>query len=211
MKPVLPITAREAGFTLVEMLVALLLFAMIAAAGVGLLRGSADTQAAVDTSLDRGNRLERLHAMLAADMAQLVDRPTRVTNWTRPSFVGRADSMQLVRNGYANVDDSARGNLQRLEWRRDGSNLVRRAFARVDGDSDASDASDAALLDGIDRLAFRFRGRDGTWNDSYQTSPGVTLPVAVEVTVERRGQPKLVMIFATDAPQQSQPLPEQAA
>ena len=39
------------GFTLIEMLVALSLFAAIAAIGVGLLRSSVDTQDAVQTRL----------------------------------------------------------------------------------------------------------------------------------------------------------------
>ena len=42
---------RNNGFTLVEMLVALGIFALLAGAGVGLLRSSLDVQSSVDTRL----------------------------------------------------------------------------------------------------------------------------------------------------------------
>jgi prepilin-type N-terminal cleavage/methylation domain-containing protein len=60
---------REAGFTLVEMMVAIVIFGILAIAGVGLLRASVNTQAAIDNRLDGLNGQERV-ALLAADVGQ---------------------------------------------------------------------------------------------------------------------------------------------
>jgi general secretion pathway protein J len=65
------------GFTLVEMLVALSLFAAIAAMGVSLLRSSVDTQEAVQTRLKAMSGMNRIRAVMANDLAQAVQRPTR--------------------------------------------------------------------------------------------------------------------------------------
>ena len=63
------------GFTLVEMLVALSLFAAIAAMGVSLLRSSVDTQEAVQTRLKAMSGMNRIRAVMANDLAQAV-QPT---------------------------------------------------------------------------------------------------------------------------------------
>ena len=51
----------EAGFTLVELLVALAIFAMISVAGVTLLRSGSDTQIAVKKRLEDSSRVNRLY------------------------------------------------------------------------------------------------------------------------------------------------------
>jgi general secretion pathway protein J len=79
----------ERGFTLVEMLVALSLFAAIAAMGVGLLRSSVDTQDAVQDRLKAMSGVGRLRAVMANDLAQALPRPTRGPAGERiPAFAG---------------------------------------------------------------------------------------------------------------------------
>ncbi|HWW57178.1 MAG TPA: prepilin-type N-terminal cleavage/methylation domain-containing protein, partial [Sphingopyxis sp.] len=81
----------ERGFTLVEMLVALSIFALIAAMGVGLLRSSIDTQDAVQGRLKGMSGINRLRAVMANDLAQAVQRSTRgPAGEAVPAFVGSA-------------------------------------------------------------------------------------------------------------------------
>ena len=109
--------SSESGFTLVEMLVALSIFALLAAAGVVVLRTSIDTQSAVERRLVELGSLGRLQAMLASDLAQSVDRPTRDRQAVRASFFGTAGELQLVRTGWSNLDQLPRSDLQRVAWR----------------------------------------------------------------------------------------------
>ena len=87
---------KRNGFTLVEMLVALGIFAVLAAAGVGVLRSSIDVQGAVDTKLTALSGIARLNAMLSNDLGQAVDRPSRASRAVRPAFVGDGSGMELV-------------------------------------------------------------------------------------------------------------------
>ena len=124
---------KQNGFTLVEMLVALGIFALLAAAGVGVLRSSVDVQGAVDTRLTAMSGIARLNAMLSNDLGQAVDRPSRSSGAVRPAFVGDGSGMIFVSGGRTNLDGAPRSELQRIEWRAASGTLRRTGFAAIDG------------------------------------------------------------------------------
>ena len=189
-----PNLAGERGFTLVEMLVALSIFALLAAAGVGILRASVDTQAAVDARLGEIGSVGRLHALLESDLGQAIERPTRGASGERAAFDGNASAMQFVRAGWTNLDGAARSDLQRVEWRLSGGALTRTGFARLDGTDDAAPA--APILREVRALSFRYRSADGSWSTAFRSSQDQPLPAAVELTVTRNAGALLVFVAA---------------
>ncbi len=68
---------KDAGFTLVELLVALFVFSLISLAGVTLLRSSADGQIALKERLGSHSAQMRTVNLLEADLAQAVPRQVR--------------------------------------------------------------------------------------------------------------------------------------
>jgi general secretion pathway protein J len=68
---------RRGGFTLVEVLVALAIFALLAGAGALVLSQTIDTRFALRAETDRIGDLQRMHAMLKADLAQAAPRRVR--------------------------------------------------------------------------------------------------------------------------------------
>lgn len=197
---------RQGGFTLVEMLVALSIFALLAAAGVGILRSSVDTQAAVDARLGEIGSVGRLHALLESDLGQAIDRPSRSAAGERPAFDGSAAGMQLVRAGWTNLDGAARSDLQRVEWRLSGGALTRTGFARLDGGDEGAPA--AAILRGVRSIGFRYRSADGSWSTAFRSSPEQPLPAAVELTVTRTAGAPLVFVAALPPLGERKPQPQ---
>lgn len=178
----------EAGFSLVEMMVALMIFAIIAGAGVGLLRASVDTQAAVEGRLAEVSELGRLHALLAGDLGQAVARPGRTTG----QFTGEAGRMAFVRAGWSNLDGSPRSDLQRVEWRFSQHQLVRTGHSTLAG---GGPGVDAAFARDVQDGSMRYRLADGSWASAFASTPEQPLPVAVELRFARSGEMPLTLVL----------------
>ena len=185
--------SRQSGFTLVEMLVALVIFALLSAAGVTVLRASVDTQGAIDRRLAHIGELGRLHALLWSDLAQVVDRPTRAESGDRPAFAGDKGEMQFVRAGRTNLDQQPRSDLQRVEWRFADDSLKRTGFENLDGADDVSRG--AAFARNLADVTIRYRMPDGGWSQSFRSSEQAALPAAVEVTLAPAQGAPVTMVF----------------
>lgn len=187
----------ESGFTLVEMLVALSIFAILAAAGVGILRTSVDSQVAVDRRLTEIGEIGRLQALLANDLGQAVERPTRDGQSVRPAFVGEEGRMAFVRGGWSNIDNAPRSTLQRVEWRLAEGGLARIGHQQLDGT--AAQSAPVALLARNSSATFRFRNADGSWASTFISSVDRPFPSAVELTLTSPRRDPVVLVVALPA------------
>ena len=193
--------SAEHGFTLVEVLVALLIFGMLAAAGVAILSFSIRAQAQVGAKLDDVSALNRTLSLLSADLAQAVNRPTRDERGTRlPAFSGEAGgsadpALRLVRGGWSNPDGLARPGLQKVAYRVANGALERVAYPMLDG---SPPLPPAALLTGVADARLRYRYR-GAWSDRWDGANGVALPDAVELSVTRTDRRRYHQLFLVGA------------
>ena len=192
------VRSAQQGFTLIELLVALMIFALLAGAGVLLLGNSVSAQAQVKARLDDMAAVQRAGGALAADLGQAVPRITRTEAGTlAPAFWAHDEGegqpvLQFVRGGWDNLGDLPRPSLQKVEyWVRQGR-LERRTYAQLDG---ASGDDPAALLDHVEAVALRFRDAQGKWREDWTPSQPDLLPRAVEISVTRAGEPPVTMRF----------------
>ena len=179
---------RANGFTLVEMLVALLVFAIIAGGALALLRFSVDAELASRAGTDRIAASRRFLSVWTADLAQVTPRLARdESGAVHPALeAGGAGGMVLrfTRSGWSNVDGAARPSLQKVEYRWDGKALVRAGYPFPDG---AAPEPGAAVLPLAGPPALRFRGRDGQWHGRWEPQRMGELPVAIELLLPQPG------------------------
>ncbi len=177
----------EAGFTLIEVMVSLLIFGMIALAGIAILSFSIRAQSATGAKLDDIGALDRTMSTLGADLAQAQARPSRDEQGTpRPAFVGEAGStvapmLALVRGGWTNIDAAPRAAAQKVVWRLDGHVLVRQAYPMLDG---AAPLAAAAMMTGVKSVALRYRS-SGVWTGRWTGASGPPLPQALAMDIVR--------------------------
>lgn len=176
---------REAGFTLLEVMVSLLIFGMLAAAGVAILSFSVRAQGATAAKLDDLSALNRTIALLSGDLAQATPRATRdAAGTTIPAFVGGAGGVPLVRfvrGGWSNIDAAARPSTQKVEYGLVDGVFQRIAYPMLDG---AAPMAPVALLTRVRAVTARYRYK-GAWTDRWDGSGGAALPDAVELTIAR--------------------------
>ena len=186
---------RRNGFTLVEMVVALAIFALVASAGVGLLRASADTQIAVEDSLTAQGRLERIGLLFNADLGQVVIRPTtRSDGGARPAFVGAPDAMLFVRDGVIATRPEPAPSINRVEWRGREGRLERTAHRAPDGLRLVDEP--ARLANSLQTVRFAYRSAAGDWRDTWPEPDGEPLPRAVRMELAGPGLPLTRFVVA---------------
>ena len=189
------------GFTLIEMMVALLIFGMLAGAGVALLTFSVRAQAAASERLDSVANDQRMASLLASDLAQAVPRITRdVVGANQRAFsgtngVGAAPVLRYVRGGWSNPDGASRASIQRVEIALTDDRLERRTYAMTDG---ATAGDPMVLATGVEAVSLRYRDR-GDWTATWENDNPKILPKAVELSVTRKGSPALTMAFLVGA------------
>jgi general secretion pathway protein J len=186
----------RAGFTLLEMLVALLIFGMIAAAGVGLLRFSVDAQAATRTRLQAIASERRVVALIASDTAQAVPRITRnPAGDPVQAFDGGPGGFTLVRAGLDALDDMSRPSLQKIAYSVEGGRVTRQTWPMLDG---AEPGPPATLVDHVASVTLRYRSQDG-WRDVWDPIRPDLLPRAIEMIVRPVQGPEMRYLFLVGA------------
>lgn len=173
----------QAGFTLVEVMIALFIFGLLAAAGVALLSFSVRAQTATATRLDDVAAFNRLTSSLAADLAQALPRRARGEGGEeQPAFFGATGSgtapmLRLVRGGWSNVDEAPRASVQKVDYVFGDNAVARVAYPMVDG---AAPLPASPILTHVRSVAFRYRYA-GAWTDHWDGSSAAVMPQALEM------------------------------
>lgn len=177
----------QSGFTLVELLVAVLVFGLLAATAYGGLNAlSAAAGAQRERSAEFAD-LQRAVATLDGDLRQLVARRGRDREGRPLPVLGGTDRELLGRRaGRVNPADLPRSQLQQFAWRIEQGALVRRSWAEVDtppGDT----ATGRTVFDSVAAIELRFRDPAGTWHRQWPAAtPPQILPSAIEYVLETR-------------------------
>lgn len=201
--------SAEHGFTLVEMMVALLIFGMLALAGVAILSFSVRAQSTTGAKLDDLSALTRTTSILSADLAQATGRQTRDEGGTlRPAFAGQESGtaqpmLQLVRQGWSNIDGAPRAGAQKVAYRLANGGLERIAYPMLDG---AVPLPPALLVDHVRSVRLRYRYR-GAWSDRWDGAGGIALPQAMEMTIERDDRSVFRTLFLVGTGYEPLPMP----
>ncbi|WCT72871.1 type II secretion system protein GspJ [Sphingomonas naphthae] len=133
---------REAGFTLIEMLISLALFALIAAAGIALVESILSVQARTSGRLERLGDVQRAMFVLSNDLGQVAGGPVK----------GDGATISFVRPLAASL-----GQPQPVAYTLSGGML-----GRMVGGAGAQ-----ALLGGVAGVRWRYYGREGGWQDRW--------------------------------------------
>jgi general secretion pathway protein J len=182
------------GFTLVELLVAIVIFTILAALGYAALNNSMRYREVTERNLAQLRSLQTTVRLLAQDFEELVPRPVRdpLGGPNQPALLadGRnAYTVLMTRAGWSNTAGLQRPTLQRVGYLIDNGTLRRDAWTVLDA-TQASEPQRRELIKKVKRFEVRYldRGRQWLtqWPPAGTQSPTTERerPLAVEVTLE---------------------------
>lgn len=186
------------GFTLVEMMAALFIFGLLAAAGVTVMGSTLSNQTAVRERTERLGDFQRTRAILKADLAQAAPRVTRDKEGrAAPAMTGgvaeAAPFLTLTRRGWENRDHEPRASLQYVEYSLSDGRLERRSRERLDG---TAPGAAQVMIDGVEVMQVWFLYR-GEWRPVWSGQPQAPLPQAVRLDLTLVGVGSVSQLFLT--------------
>lgn len=186
---------NQTGFTLIEVMVALFIFALLASAALALLTVSVDSENIAREKSDEQAMLRRFSTILRQDLAHSLPRPSRDDRGNLTSAFYAQDDviMGFVRGGIQRLDDAGGYDVRRIEYRYGEGALRRFVYNHVDG---SDTGRETVLFDNIEEITMRYRLETGLWQDDWRDQRLIAQPIAVEMVIQRSGEPPLRLVMA---------------
>jgi len=189
--------ATVRGFTLLELLVALAVFAIMSIAAYSGLSNVLFTRAAVETENHRLAMTQLAFHRLEQDLEQVIPRSVRDEyGEPQPALCGNiqdSEALLFTRAGWDNPLGQPRANLQRVAYRLREGRLWRLHWDVLDRGG-LAELREIMLLDRVRELRLRFLDQDDAWrndwpppadnlSDSERKPKPDLLPRAVEISL----------------------------
>ena len=188
----------ESGFTLVELLAALLVLALLALMawrGLDVLMNSRDH---IQAEADKWRHVQAFFTRFEGDVRLAAPRPVRRVSGTAPAWRGRSDAAQGPLLEFTRFAGTASADAPyRIGY---GINAAQQIelwiWPSLDMDADVRPTRHV-LLGGVRRFSLQYLGQAHAWSNGWPSGPAdPPLPLAVRLQLEFGSGETVVRVFA---------------
>ncbi|GAC27598.1 type II secretion system minor pseudopilin GspJ [Brumicola pallidula] len=188
-----PINTKQSGFTLIEILVAMAIFALIAVGSVAMLTAVSAKNDLSDQRMQSLQAMQRAMLIIERDFLQMVPRKTRLEGEVsdtlvfagRFAFESESDGLGFVRSGWHNPQLTLRrSTLQSVAYRTQNKELQRLYSTYVDN-AIGFEPKVRVLLEGVESVSFEFLEKFDKKSFEWEEAKSVDeLPIAVAIIIK---------------------------
>lgn len=193
------------GFTLLELLVAVAVFAVLSAMAYGGLRNVIDNSRQTDVSMQRLQQVQLAMLHISRDFTQLSQRSIRDEYGNNQNYIITGDGgdifIEFTRGGRRNPAELLRSHLQRVAYKLEENKLSRLHWPQLDRTQEMQ-PYESILLEDVETAAIRFLDSNDEWHDEWPpldssgaTGGGGSSLAAIEFTLELQDWGELVRLF----------------
>jgi general secretion pathway protein J len=194
--------SKHEGFTLLELLVALAIFSLIAVMAYGGLETVLNQQAQTEVNAESLAALQKTFLVMQRDIEQVVPRTIRDEFGDPQAPLIGTSLFQFTRGGWNNPANHPRSTLQRVGYSLEDRQLFRYSWLVLDRAQDSAPVRQP-LAEDIESMQVRYLDERGNWQEQWPPiqaadNPANTpldFPRAVEITLKHARFGTLTWLF----------------
>lgn len=203
---------NSSGFTLIEMMIAIFIFSVVATLSYSGLNYILKGQSYLQTSSNQLKDLQLSFRYFEKDINQMINRSVRNQYGDlQPSFVGDEDkAFSFTHAGWRNPANLVRSKMQRVSYELDEKTLKRYTWGQLDG-AIAEQFFETDLLEGVESIKLRYLDQENQWQTTWPplnsgsaqpalgTVQQFVIPRALELTIKVENMDEIRRLFAAPA------------
>lgn len=192
---------KSAAFTLIELLIALAIFAILALTTTYALTAALNTKKRLTESSIYLQQLKLTYLILRQDSMNAIPRPVIIRDMRQaPAFIGNASKIEFTRDGVQSPLEENLTSQRRIIYDCTGGKLIRHAFLRVDSENNTLSQKNILLTD-LTHCSFDFLNEKSTWLVPWESQVntknhiGELLPRAVRLKISIKNQGNMIILL----------------
>ncbi|MCH9757238.1 MAG: type II secretion system minor pseudopilin GspJ [Gammaproteobacteria bacterium] len=183
------------GYTLIEVIIALAIFAILGTLSVGLLSRAFDTKARLAAQIEPLSDVQLAVIRITQDASQIVARPVRDHDMKKtPAFTTTTNGIEFTRGGFIQLDKTiSQSTLRRIALSCENHQLVRKTWPDLDGFT-RDKPQKQILLEHLTHCGFSFTSSRHTWSDEWRGGDTL-LPSSFKLYLNIENLGEIALVF----------------
>jgi len=181
---------RQQGFTLLELLIASIIFAIMAIMAYGGLNNVIKNSQSSEQALTRLQQIQQTVSVLNRDLTQIVKRDIRDEFGNKQAYLSTENDIdnliEFTRGGRVNPANLLRSSLLRVAYRFEEDKFIRLQWPQLDR-APGIEPKQTVLLEEVEEIKLRFLNQDAEWQEQWPPLNASATPpelLAIEIILQ---------------------------